>query len=93
MGGFSPQVQSPQSSGKGSGPMPFDMQKNTENFLTGLAGGKVTTPEAGGQPQMGVPNAYENTVQPYNQQQFQPTIGKGGPANSQLAQKTIGKGV
>jgi hypothetical protein len=42
---------------------------------------------------MGMPNAYENTVQPYNPQQPKPSTGKGSPANNQFAQNATGKGV
>ena len=95
MGGFSPQIQAPQSqqSGKGSGISPTPQANDIQNFLTGLAGGKVTTPSQGGQPEMGMPNAYENTVQPYNPQQPKPSTGKGSPANNQFAQNATGKGV
>ena len=95
MGSFAPQIQAPQSpqSGKGSGINPIPQQNDIQSFLTGLAGGKVTTPSQGGQPEMGMPNAYENTVQPYNPQQPKPSTGKGSPANNQFAQNATGKGV
>lgn len=99
MGGFSPQIQVPQSqqSGKGAGisqiPQQSFQQTDIQSFLTGLAGGKITTPGQDGQPEMGVPNAYENTVQPYNQQQPKPSTGKGSPANNQFLQNATGKGV
>jgi hypothetical protein len=99
MGSFAPQIQASQSPqlGKGSGinpiPQQSGQQNNVENFLTGLAGGKVTMPGQGGQPEMGMPNAYENTVQPYNPQQPKPSTGKGSPANNQFAQNATGKGV
>jgi hypothetical protein len=99
MGGFSPQIQAPQSlqSGKGTGINPIPQQSGQTNdiqgFLTGLAGGRITTPGQGGQPEMGMPNAYENTVQPYNPQQPKPSTGKGSPASNQFAQNAIGKGV
>jgi len=99
MGGFAPQIQQPQSAqyGQGYGINPIAQQDGKEDdvikFLTGLAGGKITTPSQGGQPQLGMPNPYENTVQPYNQQQPKPSTGKGSPANSQLAQIATGKGV
>jgi hypothetical protein len=46
---------------------------------TGMMGGKMTMPGQGGQPQLGMPNAYSNTVQPWdNQTQQKPQgIGKG----------------
>jgi hypothetical protein len=102
MGGFSPQIQAPQpqQSGKGSGINPFPQQSGQQNAidgalngLKGLAGGQVTMPNQGGQPQMGMPNAYSNTVQPYNQQQPMPSTGKGNLTNNQFAQNAIGKGV
>lgn len=99
MGGFAPQIQQPQSppSGKGTGinsiPQQAGQENDFEKFLTGLGGGKITTPSQGGQPQMGMPNPYENTVQPYNQQQPMPTTGKGSLANGQFSQIATGKGV
>jgi hypothetical protein len=102
MGSFAPQVQFPQSpqTGKGVGISPIPQQSGQQNEmndilagLKGLAGGRVTMPSQGGQPEMGMPNAYENTVQPYNPQQPKPSTGKGSPANNQFAQNAIGKGV
>jgi hypothetical protein len=102
MGGFSPQIQAPQSqqSGKGSVinqiPQQYGQQNDIQdalNGLKGLAGGQVTMPNQGGQPQMGMPNAYANTVQPYNSQQPMPSTGKGNLTNNQFAQNAIGKGV
>lgn len=99
MGGFAPQIQQPQSaqSGKGTGINPIPQQAGQENdvknFLTGLTGGAITNTNQSGQPQMGMPNAYENTIPPYNQQQPEPSTGKGNLMNSQFAQNAIGKGV
>jgi hypothetical protein len=99
MGSFSPQIQQPQlpQSGKGAGintiPQQAGQEIDFEKILTGLAGGKITMPSQGGQPEMGMPNAYENTVQPYNPQQPKPSTGKGSPANNQFAQNATGKGV
>ena len=47
--------------------------------LGGLMGGQVTMPGQGGQPQLGMPNAYSNTIQPWdNKTQQKPQgIGKG----------------
>ena len=39
--------------------------------LGGLMGGKVTMPGQGGQPQIGMPNAYSNTMQPWDNQSNQ----------------------
>jgi hypothetical protein len=110
MGGFSAQLQSPQSSnpaGKGAGMSAMQMGQNpiqqsfpqklennmmqpqandgaidpTQNMMnsTGMMGGQVTMPGQGGQPQLGMPNAYSNTMQPWdNQTQQKPQgIGKG----------------
>lgn len=85
MGGFAPQIQQPQSppSGKGTGisatPQQADDQKKLDSLFTGLAGGKVTYPGQQGQPEMGMPNQYSNTVGlGDNQQQLlQPQAGKG----------------
>ncbi len=101
MGSFAPQVQFPQQpSGKGTGinpiPQQADQKKAMNDILSGLqglAGGKVTTPGQGGQPEMGMPNAYEHRVQPYEPQQPKPSTGKGSPANNQFAQNATGKGV
>jgi hypothetical protein len=102
MGGFAPQIQAPQSQqtgningineiSQGDGQQD-DLQKFLTG-LTGLAGGKITLPSQQGQPQMGMPNAYENTIPPYNQQQPEPSTGKGNLTNNQFAQNAIGKGV
>ena len=104
MGGFSAQLQSPQSSapaGKGAGMSSMQMGQNPietppmeqmmktqqlqmeqPNFpqgnqmpqdnmgppLGGLMGGQITMPGQGGQPQLGMPNAYSNTMQPWDNQ-------------------------
>jgi hypothetical protein len=131
MGGFSAQLQSPQSSnpaGKGAGMSAMQMGQNPiqtppeeqmmkmqqlqmeqpsfpqgnqmpqdnmgpplggmSNYnnsqgmmggLGGLMGGKITMPGQGGQPQLGMPNAYSNTMQPWDNQTQQKAqgIGKG----------------
>jgi hypothetical protein len=46
---------------------------------TGMMGGQITMPGQGGQPKLGMPNAYSNTLQPWDNQsnqQGQPS-GKG----------------
>ena len=107
MGGFSAQLQSPQSSnpaGKGAGMSSMQMGQNPiqtppeeqmmkmqqlqmeqpsfpqgnqmpqDNMgpplggLGGLMGGRVTMPNQGGQPQLGMPNAYSNTMQTWDNQ-------------------------
>jgi len=58
--------------------------------LGGIMGGRVTMPGQGGQPKLGMPNAYSNTIQPWDNssnQQGQPS-GKGMGASSKP-----GKGV
>jgi hypothetical protein len=113
MGGFSAQLQSPQSSapaGKGAGMSAMQMGQNPiqtppaeqmmkmqelqmeqPNFpqgnqmpqdnmgppLGGMMGGKVTMPNQGGQPQLGMPNAYSNTVSPWDNSINQPKQGSG----------------
>ena len=108
MGGFSAQLQSPQSSapaGKGAGMSAMQMGQNpiqqsfpqklennlmqiesnqgaidpTQNFMpsTGMMGGQVTMPNQGGQPQLGMPNAYSNTVSPWDNSVNQPKQGSG----------------
>jgi len=62
--------------------------------LGGLMGGKVTMPGQGGQPQLGMPNAYSNTLQPWDNQAKQPQAGGGkglGGMASQMSKPT-GKG-
>lgn len=39
--------------------------------LGGLLGGRVTMPGQGGQPKIGMPNAYSNTLQPWDNQSNQ----------------------
>jgi hypothetical protein len=107
MGGFSAQLQSPQSSapaGKGAGMSAMQMGQNPievspeeqllktqqlqaeqpsfpqgnqmpqDNMgppLGGLMGGQITMPGQGGQPKLGMPNAYSNTMQPWDNQSNQ----------------------
>jgi hypothetical protein len=51
----------------------------TQNFMpsTGMMGGQVTMPNQGGQPQLGMPNAYSNTVSPWDNSVNQPKQGSG----------------
>jgi hypothetical protein len=108
MGGFSAQLQSPQSSnpaGKGAGMSAMQMGQNpiqqsfpqklennlmqtesnqgaidpSQNFMekTGMMGGQVTMPGQDGQPQLGMPNAYSNTMQPWDNQIQQKAQGNG----------------
>jgi hypothetical protein len=100
MGGFSAQLQSPQSSApaaKGAGMSSMQMgqnpiqqsfpQKLENNMMQpqandgaidptqGMMGGQVTMPGQGGQPQLGMPNAYSNTVSPWDNSVNQPKQG------------------
>jgi len=101
MGGFSAQLQSPQSSapaGKGAGmsamqmgqnpiqtPVLQKMEKSMDSQpndgaidpTQGMMGGQVTMPGQGGQPQLGMPNAYSNTVSPWDNSVNQPKQGSG----------------
>ena len=101
MGGFSAQLQSPQSSapaGKGAGMSSMQMGQNpiqtpvlqkmekSMDFqpndgaidpTQGMMGGQVTMPGQGGQPQLGMPNAYSNTVSPWDNSVNQPKQGSG----------------
>ena len=102
MGGFSAQLQSPQSSapaGKGAGmsamqmgmnPIQQSLPQKLENNLMqpqandgaidptqGMMGGQVTMPGQGGQPQLGMPNAYSNTISPWDNSINQPKQGSG----------------
>jgi hypothetical protein len=121
MGGFSAQLQSPQSSapaGKGAGmssmqmgqdpieqPFMEKLEKNlfqpesntgaidpTQNMTngTGMMGGQISMPGQGGQPKLGMPNAYSNTMQPWDNQPQQPQAGggkgMGGLINNQMSQ-------
>ena len=42
---------------------------------TGMMGGKMTMPGQGGQPQLGMPNAYSNTISPWDNSVNQPKQG------------------
>jgi len=99
MGGFSAQLQSPQSSapaGKGAGmsamqmgqnpietPVLQKMEKSMDSQpndgaidpTQGMMGGQITMPGQGGQPQLGMPNAYSNTMQPWDNSVNQPKQG------------------
>ena len=101
MGGFSAQLQSPQSSapaGKGAGMSSMQMGQNpiqtpvlqkmeksmdlqpNEGAIDptqGMMGGQVTMPGQGGQPKLGMPNAYSNTVSPWDNSVNQPKQGSG----------------
>jgi len=101
MGGFSAQLQSPQSSapaGKGAGmssmqmgqnpiqtPVLQKMEKSMDlqpndgaiDPTQGMMGGQVTMPGQGGQPQLGMPTAYSNTVSPWDNSVNQPKQGSG----------------
>jgi hypothetical protein len=101
MGGFSAQLQSPQSSnpaGKGAGmsamqmgqnpiqtPILQKMEKSMDSQpndgaidpTQGMMGGQVTMPGQGGQPQLGMPNAYSNTISPWDNSTNQPKQGSG----------------
>ena len=52
-------------------------QDNMGPPLGGMMGGKVTMPGQGGQPQLGMPNAYSNTVSPWDNSVNQPKQGSG----------------
>jgi hypothetical protein len=41
----------------------------------GMMGGQITMPGQGGQPQLGMPNAYSNTLQPWDNSVNQPKQG------------------
>jgi hypothetical protein len=43
----------------------------------GMMGGRITMPSQGGQPQLGMPNAYSNTVSPWDNSVNQPKQGSG----------------
>jgi hypothetical protein len=43
----------------------------------GMMGGQVTMPSQGGQPQLGMPNAYSNTISPWDNSVNQPKQGSG----------------
>jgi hypothetical protein len=111
MGGFSSQIQAPQSSapaGKNAGMSSMQMGMNPieqspqEQLLKtqqlqaeqpsfpqgnqmqdnmgpplGMMGGQVTMPGQGGQPKLGMPNAYSNTVSPWDNQVNKPNSGAG----------------
>lgn len=60
----------------------------------GMMGGKITMPGQGGQPQLGMPNAYSNTMQPWDNSVNQPQVGGGKGLNAMGGQvaKQMGKG-
>ena len=43
----------------------------------GMMGGKITMPGQSGQPQLGMPNAYSNTISPWDNSVNQPKQGSG----------------
>jgi hypothetical protein len=43
----------------------------------GMMGGQITMPGQGGQPKLGMPNAYSNTMQPWDNQPNQANSGAG----------------
>ena len=58
--------------------------------LGGMMGGRVTMPGQGGQPKLGMPNAYSNTIQPWDNQSNQ----QGQPSGKGMgASGASGKGV
>ena len=60
-------------------PQGNQMPQEMGSPLGGMMGGKITMPGQGGQPKLGMPNAYSNTIQPWDNQsnqQGQPS-GKG----------------
>jgi hypothetical protein len=62
--------------------------------LGGLLGGRTTMSGFSGQPKLGLPNAYSNTMQPWDNQAKQPQAGGGkglGGMASQMSKPT-GKG-
>jgi hypothetical protein len=70
--------------------MPQDNMGPPLGGLGGLMGGKITMPNQGGQPKLGMPNAYSNTMQPWDNQPQQPQAGggkgMGGLINNQMSQ-------
>ena len=81
---------------------PYQAQLNNNSPMgapqgKGGAQGKVTFPGQGGQPQIGMPNAYSNTMQPWDNQGNQQGLGQGlggkglGNAVGQMSKPT-GKG-
>ena len=85
MGGFSAQLQSPQSSapaGKGAGMSSMQMGQNPIQTpvlqkMEKSMDSQLTMPGQGGQPQLGMPNAYSNTVSPWDNSVNQPKQGSG----------------
>ena len=52
-------------------------QAGTQLGGLGMMGGQVTMPGQGGQPKLGMPNAYSNTVSPWDNQVNKPNSGAG----------------
>lgn len=84
------------------GEMNPNMQSNLQGIkgksgspsTMGMMGGKITLPGQGGQPQLGMPNAYSNTMQPWDNQSNQPRQGLGGKGLGNAISQTrpTGKG-
>ena len=51
------------------------MQPDVIDSTQGMMGGKITMPGQGGQPKLGMPNAYSNTVSPWDNSVNQPSQG------------------
>ena len=76
------------SQGKGSG----QSQNIGYPQSAGMMGGQVTMPGQGGQPQLGMPNAYSNTMQPWDNQAKPQSGGAKGFGSASQSAKPMGKG-
>ena len=73
---------------------PYQTQFNGMLNSTGMMGGQVTMPGQGGQPELGMPNAYSNTMQPWDNQLEKPKASGGKGMSSMGGQRArqMGKG-
>lgn len=56
---------------------PAVMPRNQYQQPMGKGGRNITMPSQGGQPRMGMPNAYSNTIQPWDNASIQPQARSG----------------
>ena len=56
---------------------PAVMPRNQSQQPMGKGGRNITMPSQGGQPRMGMPNAYSNTIQPWDNASIQPQARSG----------------
>jgi hypothetical protein len=75
-GGFNPYGGAPQQDNMAA-PAVMPSRQYTQQQPQGKGGRNVTMPGQGGQPRMGMPNAYSNTIQPWDNASIQPQAKSG----------------